>query len=286
MIGRDRGAVLLVAPLTLFLLLLLGLPLVVDIVYSLSRVDFQTMRAPRLQGLANYAAVLRDPDFWGALGFSLRFAVLTTVLEVALGLALALFLAPLLQRFPLLMAPLMLPIMVAPALVGLMYRLVLNDFAGPVPYYLTAWTGDSPAFLAPKLVFATLVAIETLQWTPFALLILHTAHQAVPGELREAARIDGAGGWSVLRRIELPLMAPSIVVVALIRFIDGFRAFDTIYTLTGSGAGGSTTTASIYIYQAFFRDSDIGRAVAASMVLLALSAVAVANVLRAGAARA
>jgi multiple sugar transport system permease protein len=275
---KDRGAML-VAPLTLFLLALLGLPLAVDIVYSLSRVSFQTMRRPELQGFANYAAVLGDPAFWSALGFSLRFALLTTALELALGLALALFLAPLLVRFPPLLAPLMLPMMVAPSLVGLMYRLVLNDFAGPLPYYLTEWTGDSPAFLAPRLVFATLVVIETLQWTPFALLILHTAHQAVPGELREAARIDGAGGWSVLRRIELPLMAPSIAVVALIRFTDGFRAFDTIYTLTGSGAGGSTTTVSIYIYQAFFRDTDIGRAVAASMLLLALSAVLVAAAL-------
>ena len=122
-------------------------------------------------------------------------------------------------------------------------------------------------------MFTTLVVIETLQWTPFALLILHSAYAAISPDVREAAALDGATGLRQLVSIDLPLMLPAIGVTAFIRFIDSFRVFDNIYTLVGSGAGGSTTSMSIYIYQAFFKVGDIGLAVAAAMLLLAASFV-------------
>jgi multiple sugar transport system permease protein len=113
-----------------------------------------------------------------------------------------------------------------------------------------------------------LVTIEILQWTPFALLILYTAYAAIPSSIREAAAIDGLGAFGSLRYIDLPMMLPAIGVTFFIRFIDSFRVFDNVYTLVGPGAGGSTTTMSIYIYRAFFKVGDIGLAVAASMLLL------------------
>ncbi len=277
--GRRDGW-LMIAPLTALLLTLLAVPLAVDCVYSVSRVTFETLRTPQIVGLHNFAVVLRDGEFWGAMLFSLRFAVLVTAAELALALALAIFLAPLLARFPWLMAPLLLPMMVAPALVGLMYRLVLHEFVGAVPYYFVLLTGDSPSFLGPHTAFWTLVTIETLQWTPFALLILYTAYQSIPPEIREAAAIDGTNVAQLLRYVELPLMRPTILAVAFIRFIDSFRVFDNVYTLTGAGAGGDTTTISIYIYEAFFRRNDIGVAVAASMILLAVAFVMLTLVLR------
>ena len=255
---------------TAFLLAMLALPLAIDVVYGISHVTFATVRHPVLVGLGNFVRVFQEPRFWRALWFSFRFAAVVTICQVVAGTALALFLGPLLVRHPWLLAPLMLPMMVAPALVGLMYRLILHEFVGVVPYYLQLLTGDSPAFLDPAHAFSTLTAIEALQWTPFALLIMHTANQAIPAELREAAAIDGTGPLAMLSRIELPLLAPSIAVVAAIRFIDSFRVFDNVYVLTGSGAGGGNTTISIYIYEAFFRSDDIGVAVAASLLLLAL----------------
>ena len=263
----------LIAPVTLFLLLFLAFPLLVDMVYSLSEVSFQTLRSPEITGLGNFATVLADPDFWQAAGFSLRFGLLTATAETLFGLGLAVFLAPLLAARPWLMAILMMPMMVAPAMVGLMYRLVLHEFVGPVPYYLWAWFGDSPAFLDARAAFWTLSVIEILQWTPFAIVILYSAYRAIPDAVIEAARIDGAGPLGIFLRIELPLMAPTLVATGLIRFIDGFRVFDNVYTLTGAGAGGSTTSLSIYIYEAFFRQGAIGPAVAASMLLLAAAFV-------------
>jgi len=267
-----EGRVLL-APLTAFLIALLGFPLVVDLVYSVSRVGFENIRAPEITGLGNYAKALADPEFWGAAWFSLRFGLIVASIQVVVGLILAIFLAPLFAARPWLIALLMLPMMVAPALVGLMYRLILHEFVGAVPYYLLEWYGDFPAFLGRQWVFTTLVVIETLQWTPFALLILHSAYAAISPDVREAAALDGATGLRLFVSIDLPLMLPAIGITAFIRFIDSFRVFDNLYTLVGAGAGGSTTSMSIYIYQAFFKVGDIGLAVAASMLLLAASFV-------------
>ncbi len=279
-LSDRRDGWLMIAPLTVLMLVMLALPFAVDLVYAVSRVTFETLRAPSIVGLRNFAVVLRDGAFWGAMSFSLRFAALVTAAELLLALTLAIFLAPPLARFPWLMAPLLLPMMVAPALVGLMYRLALHEFVGAVPYYFVLLTGDSPSFLGPRTAFWTLATIETLQWTPFALLILYTAYQSIPTDVREAAALDGPGPLQMLRHIELPLMRPTILAVGFIRFIDSFRVFDNVYTLTGAGAGGDTTTISIYIYEAFFRRNDIGVAVAASMILLALAFVMLTLLLR------
>ena len=270
-VARRLEWKILASPLVAFLLLFLGFPSLVNLVYSVSDVTFETLRSPALSGLHNYGDVLTDGAFWRATWFSFRFGLITAVSECLLGLGLAIFLSPLIEKRASLMAPLMLPLMVAPAMIGLMYRLVLHEFVGPVPHYLYAWFGDSPAFLGAENAFWTLAVVETLQWTPFAFLLFYMAYQAVPTEVRQAAAIDGAGPWQLLRTIELPLMAPTIGIAFFIRFIDGFRVFDNVYTLTGSGAGGSTTSLSIYIYQTFFKDGAIGKAVAASVVLFAAS---------------
>lgn len=268
---RSHDWAILTAPMVVFLLMFLGFPALVNVVYSVSEVRFETLRSPTLSGLGNYLAVLTDDDFWRASWFSLRFGLVTALAECLIGLFLAIFLAPLLAKRSWLLAPLMLPLMVAPAMIGLMYRLVLHEFVGPIPFYLYNWFGSSPAFLDVGSAFWTLSVIETLQWTPFAFLLFHMAYQAIPQDVRDAALIDGATSWQILKRIELPLMAPTIVVALFIRFIDGFRVFDNVYTLTGSGAGGSTMSLSIYIYEAFFKQGAIGKAVAASVVLFIAS---------------
>lgn len=262
---------LLATPVVVFLLLFLGFPAIVNLIYSVSDVSFETLRQPELSGFKNFAAVWSDAAFWQASWFSFRFGLLTAVLECALGLFLAIFLSPLIERRSWLMAILMLPLMVAPALVGLMYRLVLHEFVGPVPYYLWTYFGASLSFLGPGSAFWTLVVVETLQWTPFALLLFYMAYQAIPSEIAEASAMDGARSHHRLWYIELPLMLPTIVVALLIRFIDGFRVFDNVYVLTGSGPGGSTASLSIYIYEAFFKQGAIGKAVAASVILFVVS---------------
>jgi multiple sugar transport system permease protein len=265
-----RDARLLLVPLLAFLALMLGFPLLANLVYSVSTVTFETIRAPVPSGLGNYLAALVDPAFHAAILFSLRFAVLTAAIELALGLGLALALEPLIARRKWLLAILLLPMMISPALVGVMWRLMLNEFVGIIPQYLALFRWY-PNLLGPDWVVTTLVVIEILQWTPFAFLIVLTALQQIPGEIIEASRIDGAGGWQRLGHVLLPLLAPALAITAAIRFIDGFRVFDHIYVLTAGGPGTLTTSASIHIYKSFFQQGDLGEAVAAAMLLLLLT---------------
>lgn len=263
---RRENAVL-ASPMVLFLLAILGFPAVLSLIYGFSETSFETLTRPEFSGLANFRDVLSDATFWQAAWFSLRFGAITAVLQCSLGLALAVYLAPLVQKHGWTVAVLIVPMMVAPAMMGLMYRLVLNEFAGPLPHYLYAWFGTSPAFLGPAHVFKTIVVAETLQWTPFAFLLFLTAYQAIPDDLREAAAVDSASPWSVFRYIEWPLMRPTLFVALFVRFIDGFRVFDNVYTLVGAGPGGSTTSMSIYIYESFLRRGEIGKAMAAAILL-------------------
>lgn len=276
--GQDlrRQNAVLAAPLVLFLLALLGFPAVMSVIYALSKADFETLMSPSFVGLANFGTVLTDPAFWQATWFSTCFAILTTIAECALGLGLAVFLAPLIRRHGWMVAVLIAPMIVAPAMMGLMYRLVLHEFVGPLPHYLYAIFGWSPSFLGVRNVFATVVVIEVLQWTPFAFLLFLTAYNALPDDLREAAAVDGTRPWRMFWTIEWPLLLPTLWIALFIRFIDGFRVFDNIYVLVGPGPGGVTTSMSIYIYEAFFRAGDIGRALAAALVLFGFAFLAVA----------
>ena len=148
--AARRDAYVMIAPITAFLLVMLAVPFLVDLVYSVSRVTFETIRAPSFIGFGNFLKVIEDEGFWNAMLFSLRFAVLVTIAQVAVGLFLAIFLAPILSARPWLIAILMLPMMVAPALVGLMYRLILHEFVGVIPYYFYLFTNDSPSFLGRR----------------------------------------------------------------------------------------------------------------------------------------
>ena len=268
-----RDGHLLLAGLSLFIAAMLGFPALANLWYSVSDVTFQTIDSASFIGATNFLTQIFSPKFWQAIGFSFQFAIIATLLETGLALGLVLILHPLLRERPWLTAFLMLPMMVSPALMGVMYRLVLNEFVGVVPQYLEL-LGLYVNFLGPDNIYATVVAIEVLQWTPFALLILLTARQAIPSEIEEASHVDGAVGLSKIWLVDLPLMLPAIGIVVFIRFIDSFRVFDHIFVLTGGGPGNKTTSISIYIYKLFFNQNALGEAVAASILLL-LMAVAV-----------
>jgi multiple sugar transport system permease protein len=258
---------ILAAPLVLFLLAILGFPVVLSLIYGFSETTFETLSSPHFNGLDNFRTVIADPSFWQAAWFSLRFGAITAFAEVILGLALAVYLAPLIRKNGWMVAVLIAPMIIAPAMMGLMYRLVLHEFVGPLPHYMYAWFGASPAFLTAQNVFWTVAVIETLQWTPFAFLLFLTAYEAIPQDMREAAAVDGTRPWRMFWKIEFPMLRGVLGIALFIRFIDGFRVFDNIYVLVGPGPGGVTTSMSIYIYEAFFRQGDIGRALAASILL-------------------
>lgn len=269
----DPAARWLIAPLVAFVLAMLGFPILANFYYSLTSLSFRTLRNPTLIGFGNYLETLTDPKFWEALGFSLQFGLICAGLEVLFGLLMAVLFQPLLERHKPLLALLLLPMMISPALLGIMYRLILNDFVGVVPRYLQLLGVPAMDLFGPQTALPTLVIIELLQWTPFAFLILYTALQALPQELLEAALVDGASAWQSFRFVTLPLLIPALVIAGFIRFIDSFRVFDHIFVLTGGGPGTATTSIAIYIYKHFFQADALSPAIAASILLLLLSLI-------------
>jgi multiple sugar transport system permease protein len=256
------------APLLAFLVLLVVAPLAYGVWTSLTRRTLTGVGAP-FAGLANYTAVLEDSTFWHSLAFTAVFTVAVVVIEVPLGFGLALLVN---RSFPgrrVLFTALLLPIMIAPSLLGVMFRLLLNGDIGALPALLGK-LGVSVSLFDPSSVVPLLIVLDVLQWTPFTFLILYAGLQGVPADLYEAAAVDGASYLRTVRSIVVPVMAPVVASALFLRSIDAFRTFDVIYVLTGGGPGTSTTTVSIYIYKKAFTNGDFGAASAASVLLLLL----------------
>jgi multiple sugar transport system permease protein len=253
-------------PLLLFLTLFAVLPVFYGLWISLTD---QTILSSDISfiGLANYATVLTDKAFWSALGFTLWYTLVTTALTLITGFVLAIVAN---RRFPGkrgLFILLLLPIMIAPALMGLMFRLALNGDTGLIPGLLRLFGLDISLF-DPHAVTTLLVVLEVLQWTPFTFLIIYSGLQSLPVELFEAASLDGATRLQAIRYVTLPLMGPTLFAAGFLRAVDALRTFDVIYVLTGGGPGIITTSLSIYVYKMAFISGSFGVAQAAAVLIM------------------
>jgi multiple sugar transport system permease protein len=268
---KDKvSAFVLASPLLLFLSALVVWPIYLGIKTSLSR-DLLSEFEITPAGLDNFKAILSTPDFWSALRFTILFAVVATLLEGLLGFLLALVFD---RKFPgkrTLFSMVLVPIMIAPSLMAVMYRLILNENIGVIPGFLQKFGWDISIF-DQKYVFFTLVCLDAIQYTSFAFLLVYAALQNIPQEIYESAAIDGARYRQVIARITIPILRPALAIIAMLRLIDSFRTFDTIYILTGGGPGTSTQTIGIYIYKTAFITGDFGMASAASVTLVLLLA--------------
>jgi len=270
----------LLAPLIVLILLVTIFPAVYAYYMSANHVLLSNIDQRHFVGLGNYADELHDGRFWQSILFSVFFTLVATSVEFGLGLALALLFGVIHRGRGLAISFLLLPMMVAPALFGIMYRLLLNDFVGILTYYLSLIHVSTDTLTGTNQIVPLVMVIDVLQWTPFVFIILFTALQSVPQDILEAARADGASAWRTLLAIRLPYILPALVVVLLIRGVDAFKSFDMIYVLTGGGPGTLTTTVSIYIYRLAFNTGDLGHANAAAVLLLVLLTPLLAVTLR------
>jgi multiple sugar transport system permease protein len=250
-------------PLIGLLIVFLVFPTIYAWYLSFHRVYLATYDSPEFFGVMNFWNVIRDSKFQYSLFYTLEFMTIATSVELIFGLLLAVFFNRRIAGRRMWISLLLLPMLVSPALIGIMYRLMLNEFVGTIAYYLS-----DIKLLSSSWVGFTVLAIEVLQWTPFTFLILFAALQAVPQQLYEAASIDGAGVVRRLTSITIPSIMPMIIIAALFRGIDAFKTFDMIYVLTAGGPGIRTSTLSIYIYKLAFQEGNLGKATAASLLVL------------------
>lgn len=277
---RDRSLpYLLIAPTIAVLLALSIYPLLYAI-----KVAFQTGEGASLHWtLANFARLAADSFFLAALWHTLIYATVALTFEFLLGLGLALLLDRPLRGRTMFRAALLIPMMLPPVVVGVVWRLMLNADFGAINGTLKSigintdgltWTAS------PTLALLSVIAVDIWQWTPFMFLVLLAGLQAIPQEPYEAAVIDGSSAWQTFRFVTLPLLRPAILIALLLRTMDLLRVFDQIFILTEGGPGFATETVSLYIYRAAFRFFDFGYAAAMSFVLLLLTNLISAGYIR------
>jgi len=259
---------LFLAPAVALLLALTVYPLLYIVRISLYRL---TPAGETFVGGENFLRLVRDPFFFQSLGQTFLLMAGALTLEFFFGLALALLLDSEIRARGLWRALLLLPMILPPVVVGVIWRLIYNPNFGVLNGALQLLGVDTTrlTWLAdPSVALAALVVVDVWEWTPFVFLILLAGLQAIPEEPYEAARIDGSSAWQTFRHITLPLLAPAILVALLLRTMDLLRLFDQVFILTQGGPGFATETISLYIYKTAFRFFDFGYAAAMSLVLL------------------
>ncbi|MDQ3890595.1 MAG: sugar ABC transporter permease [Actinomycetota bacterium] len=277
--GLDRALpYFLLAPSLLLVLAVFVYPVYDGVRASLHFYRFG--RALDFVGLDNYRRVLGDERFRDSLLVTLKFVFLAVSIETVLGLALALLCARELPFIRVVRAMLIVPMIVTPVVVGIVFRLIYASDVGLLTAANQAIGGEQVQILSRETsAFLGLVALDVWEWTPLMFLILLAGIQSLPVEPFEAARVDGAGAWRVFLDHTLPMLRPVLAVAVVLRTIDAFTTFDQVFVLTRGGPGTATQLISIYGYNTAFKFQQVGFAAAmlfmVALVVLALAFVAV-----------
>lgn len=277
---RGAAVLLLLGPCLLYLAAFAIYPLIYSLKLSLT--DLRAADAAgHWIGLRNYGDLLRDQFFWNATKNSAIMVAASVTVEVVLGVALALFFDLHLKGSALVRGILVLPMLITPIVVGVMWRSLLNPDWGLINWTISELGFDPPNWLGSvQMAMKTLILVDAWQWTPFVFIIVYARLQALPHDVIEAAQIDGASWYGVLRHITLPLLMPAIVFAAVFRAVDAFRSFDLIFGLTYGGPARSTTTLAFWAFQNGFHFQNYGYAAAISYMMLLILMIGTTVLLR------
>ncbi len=266
-----------IAPTTLTIFLVFVYPLGVALWTSL---HYDIMIRPglhRFNGLENYQAMLTEPRFWSALKTTMFFFVTTVAVSMLLGSAVALRLDRNFGRWNWLKPLFLIPMVVTPIVVGIQWKFMLNSQMGVITYFarmlgipVSAWLTESGGALF------WVVAVDVWYYTPIVILLFSAGLSAIPSEVKEAARVDGASEFQTVRYVTLPMLKSIAVTALLIRTIGGLRTFDTILVLTDGGPGRATEVVNLYAYRVGFYYFDMGKASALGWLMLGVALVLVA----------
>jgi len=286
-----RFALALIAPAALFLAAFVAWPLLRFVRDAFYEISPMAGGPRRFVGFENFATAFDSPAFQGAALRTIVYTLIVVALEFTFGLAVALVFAALGSRSAVFRTVFMYPLMVAPVVAGLLWRFLLIDNFGILNELLRRigllHSTDQIAWLSdPKIALFSVAMPDIWLTTSFITLVLFAGLQNVPGDVIEAARIDGVRFPTLLFRIILPLLRPVIAVALIVRGIDAARAFDIILIQTNGGPQDSTTTLSLLIYRTMTRNGDPGLASAMGTVyligMLVVAAIAIFAIWRPG----
>jgi multiple sugar transport system permease protein len=247
------------------------LPFIALIVMSFSRVRLLGGVQLEWVGLDNWSRALADPDMWSSWGKTAVYLFLTLGLEMVLGFGLALLLYRVTRARGLLLSLVLLPMFVAPVIVGLLGRYLTDSTFGLYTWVLNqlGWEGDILG--GTTSAFAAVVLMDVWEWTPLIALIALAGLNSVNPSIMEAASLDGAGYWKSLRHIVLPSISGILLVALLIRAMDAVRYYDIIFVTTNGGPADATKTIPIRLFENAFRFFDLGYAAAIGLMMLVVT---------------
>ena len=266
---RRRSYVLFIVP----ALVVIGAVIIFPWLYTLwmSAFDWTIGSTAHFVGFGNYRKLFGNQRFLESILHTFYFTALAVAVPLVLGTVAAIVFH---REFPwrgILRGVFIMPMMATPVAVALVWTMMFHPQQG-VLNYLLSLVGLPPSLwvYSPTLVIPSLVLVEVWHWTPLVMLIVLGGLAALPTEPYESARLDGASEWQLFRFITLPLVAPFIVVAAVIRTIDALKTFDTIYVITGGGPGTASETVNLYLYLQAFAFYNIGTASAVVVVFFVI----------------
>lgn len=278
--SRGRAAWLFIAPSMLILGVFVLWPIVASFWYSLHDWTVGASRQPWV-GIGNYTKLLHDEQFWNALGNTLEITIVSVVVLVVGGFLLALAVQGegLGTRF--VRSAFFFPTVVSLTSIGLVWRFLLDPNIGLVDGVLQSIGLPSVDWLqSTTLALPTVIFVDIWKTTGFTMIILLAGLKGIPGEMLEAARLDGAGSARVVRSIMLPALRPTLLFATLILTIQSLQLFDLVYVMTGGGPVFATDTLVTKLYRDGFVNFQTGYASAISWVLFLLIVIVSALQLR------
>ncbi|MEQ1406649.1 sugar ABC transporter permease [Neorhizobium sp. Rsf11] len=261
-------------PSILVLTVMLAYPIFYTIEISFASFDIATFGAGEWIGWANYEEVIGDYRFWDSLQVTLIYLVIALPLQVTLGFGIAFLINAEWWGRSALRALFIIPMVVAPVVAGGMWRMILDPLWGIMNYWMgLAGIGSLDWFGDPKLAMAAIIIIDTWRWTPFIVLIATAALLALPKDVFEAAKIDGANWWSTLWSVAVPLLVPIIAATFVIRWLGAVKMFDIVLAATYGGPGKATNIINLFIYEEAFRSLRFAESAAMAVIVLVLTMV-------------
>ena len=271
-VSRRIAPYVMLAPYLIVMAIALVYPLYEAVILSFQDWKLGTpLSSAEWVGWKNYRFLLDDPRMWSSAGVTLVFAAAVVTLEMAIGVALALLLDRKLPGMTIFRTIFILPMMVAPIVVGLIWRFMYDEQFGTLNKLLNAVGLDGlPWLSSPDWALPAIILADVWQWTPFVFILTLAALQGLPRSVMEASRMDGATPLQTVFYIKLPLIVPVLVVTLLLRLIDAFKVLEVIFIMTDGGPAASTEVLALHLYKTAFTSQQLGRASALANLLLIL----------------
>jgi multiple sugar transport system permease protein len=266
---KDLVGLLYASPAAVIVVVLFLVPLGMTVWMSLN--DWPLIGQPEFNAGANYAAIPEHRLFGQAILFTLKYTVVVTALYFVTALGLALLVQETRRGVGFFRTAFFLPAVVGLASASLLFYAMYNNEFGPVDdiFRLIGLSDGRVDFLGtPGNAFASTVAMVTWRFAGFNMLILLTGLQAIPTEVYEAARTDGASWWQTLRHITIPLLRPTIALMLILSITGSLLAFEPFFVMTAGGPDNSTVTMVIAMFREAFVLFDLGSSAALAVVLL------------------